>query len=268
VDTVSIRSKSNKKEILHNQIKKTRAGGDKPGVNLTLDVKQYDNVAGGSSEMKPPSREVLNNTPRNPIETLTDKTTYPVFVTTNETPSGPSASTIVSILTRETDPQNPDRVKRILEEVTIGPDVTQDQRSVVQGILREYADCFALSMKEVNVIPGTVHKLKIPEGATFRTKIPPRSYNPDQRTFIDNKVNEMLDAGIIHPIHPNEVRFVAQTVLAQKTHEGQGLCIETLKHKVNDQCLMNDIPSEFDLPLRCEPPYPTKPTPLEYRWTI
>ena len=40
----------------------------------------------------------------------------------------------------------------------------------------------------------------------------------------------MLEAGIIHKIHPNEVRFVAQTVLAQKTHEGQGRDIETLKY--------------------------------------
>ena len=59
----------------------------------------------------------------------------------------------------------------------------------------------------------------------------------------------MLDAGIIRPIHPNEVRFVAQTVLAQKTHEGQGLCIEELKHKVNDQCLVHDLLGKFNLPL-------------------
>ena len=58
-------------------------------------------------------------------------------------------------------------------------------------------DCFALSIMEVNAIPGAVHKLNIPEGATFCTKIPPRSYNPDQRAFIDTKVNEMLEAGII-----------------------------------------------------------------------
>jgi hypothetical protein len=89
-------------------------------------------------------------------------------------------------------------------------------------LIREYADCFALSIKEVNAIPGAVHKLNIPEGATFRTKIPPRSYNPDQRAFINAKVNEMLEAGIIRPIHPSKVRFVAQTVLAQKTHDGQG----------------------------------------------
>ena len=64
---------------------------------------------------------------------------------------------------------------------------------------------------------------------------------------MDTKVNEMLEAGIIHPIHPSEVRFVAQTVLAQKTHEGQGLSIKTLKHKVNEQYLKHGLPGEFNI---------------------
>ena len=50
-------------------------------------------------------------------------------------------------------------------------------------------------MKEVNAIPGAVHKLNILEGATFRTKIPPRSYNPDQRAFMETKIDKMLEAG-------------------------------------------------------------------------
>ena len=31
---------------------------------------------------------------------------------------------------------------------------------------------------------------------------PPQSYNPDQRAFIEMKVNKMLEASIICPIHP------------------------------------------------------------------
>ncbi|KDR76580.1 hypothetical protein GALMADRAFT_43209, partial [Galerina marginata CBS 339.88] len=123
-----------------------------------------------------------------------------------------------SILTRKTQPQKPERVARILQEVTIGPDITEEQCKTVQELLTEFADCFALSIKEVNAIPGAVHKLNIPEGTTFRTKIPPRSYNPDQRAFMEAKVDEILEAGIIRQIHPRDVRFVAQTVLAQKAH--------------------------------------------------
>ena len=85
-----------------------------------------------------------------------------------------------SALTRESDPYKPERVKRIMQEVTIGPDITDDQCRTVQVLLEEYADCFALSIKEVNAIPGAVHKLNIPENTTFRTKIPPRSYKKSQ----------------------------------------------------------------------------------------
>ena len=47
---------------------------------------------------------------------------------------------------------------------------------------------------------------------------------------MEAKVNEMLDAGIICSIHPRDIRFVAQTVLAQKMHEGDGLALDELKH--------------------------------------
>ena len=245
-DTVSICDTDNKKITLRNEIIMPKSGGDKPGVNLTLDVKQCDVVIGGSSTMNPPPREVPNDTIHEPPEIHTNDTIFPVNVTTTKKEQDP-------VLTREHDPYKPERVARILQEVTIGPDVTEDQRTTIHELLKEYADCFALSIKEVNAIPGAVHKLNIPEGATFRTKIPPRSYNPDQRAFVNAKVDEMLEAGIIRPIHPSEVRFVAQTVLAQKAHDGEGLSIEELKYKVNKQCLDQGLPNEFDLPPMPEP---------------
>jgi hypothetical protein len=58
----------------------------------------------------------------------------------------------------------------------------------------------------------------------------------------------MLEAGIVCPVHPSEVRFIVQTVLAKKTHEGQGLSIKELKYKVNEQCIKNNLPGEFDIP--------------------
>ena len=144
---------------------KTWAGGDKPGINLTLDMKQCNIIIGGSSETKPPPREVPNNTLNIPIETDTDVAISPVYITTNETPK--PGTNPESVLTRETDPQNPDRVKRILQEITIGLDFTEEQRFAIQELNKEYTDCFALSIKGVNAIPGAVHKLKIPEGTTF-----------------------------------------------------------------------------------------------------
>ena len=76
------------------------------------------------------------------------------------------------------------------------------------------------------------------KGAT--TIIQPRS--------TEAKIDEMLEAGIMCPIHPWDVRFVAQTVLAQKAHDGQGLPLDELKHRINEQCIKYGLPGEFDMP--------------------
>lgn len=159
-----------------------------------------------------------------------------------------------TIFTRHSEPFKPERIEKILEEVCVGDDITQAQRQKVRDTLAEFADCFALAISEVNPVPGAVHKLNVPEGAKFRTKIGQRSLNPAQRKFLDSKVDEMLNAGIIAPIHPRDVKCVASTVLAQKAHEGQGLTLDELKHKVNDQCVAHGLPSAFDLPPRPEKP--------------
>lgn len=114
--------------------------------------------------------------------------------------------------------------------------------------LAKYADCFALSISEVNAVPGAVHKLNIPEGTSFKTKIPQRPMNQVQHEFMNAKVNEMLAAGIMRPIHPRDLRCVAPTVLTNKTHKGGGLSINELKHKVNNQCIAHGLLTVFDLP--------------------
>jgi len=233
-DTVEIEVGDGTTMVLRNELN-TRMTFEpsSKGVNLTLNVKQLTPV---------PHVETTSQTETPQIE-------QPVYVTTMDDADS-------HIFTRHSDPHKPERVARILQEVTIGPDITAHQREEIHRLLEEYADCFALSIKEVNAIPGAVHKLNIPEGAKFRTKIPPRSYNPDQRAFISSKVDEMLEAGIICPIHPRDICFVAQTVLAQKTHDGQGVPLNELKHRVNDQCLENGFPCDFEMPPRPEPANP------------
>lgn len=76
------------------------------------------------------------------------------------------------VLTREHNPYKKERVMRIIQEVTVGPDIMDEQRQTVHSLLEEYADCFTLSIKEVNAIPGAVHKLNIPEGPRSTQRFP------------------------------------------------------------------------------------------------
>ena len=74
------------------------------------------------------------------------------------------------------------------------------------------------------------------------------------------KIDEMLEAGVIRKIHPRDVWCVAQTVLAQKTHKGEGLTLDELKHCVNNQCIEHGLPSEFEMPPQPEPHEPVTKT--------
>jgi hypothetical protein len=86
-----------------------------------------------------------------------------------------------SVFTRLTEPHKPERVAAVLEAVTIGPDLTQEQRGRVQAFVSEFADCFALSMKEVIPIPGVEHTMNIPADTTFSTKVHQRPTTPAQK---------------------------------------------------------------------------------------
>ena len=85
-----------------------------------------------------------------------------------------------AIFTCQTEPFLPAHVAKILKLVQIGKDVSESQRNEIKQLISEFADCFALSLNEVNLIPGTVHELNIPNDMAFHTKIPQRSFNPDQ----------------------------------------------------------------------------------------
>ena len=45
-----------------------------------------------------------------------------------------------------------------------------------------------------------------------------------------------------------DVCAVAPVVFSKKTHEGQGLPLNELKHRINDQCVELGLPSAEDLP--------------------
>ena len=172
------------------------------------------------------------------------------------------------VFTHHTDPFQPACIAKIIDLVQIGKDITTAQCKEVRQLILEFADCFALSLSEVNLIPGAIHKLNIPEDTTFHMKILQRSFNPDQRAFMEAKVDEMLEAGIICPIYPEDIKCIAPSVLAQKVHENTGLSLDELKHKVNDECIKHDLPIAFDLPPCPAPAENTTAFTLPKKWCL
>jgi hypothetical protein len=238
-----------------------------PSAKSTIEERANTRSNNSGGEEQPPSREVI-------IDLETDRQTYNANDITVYEPDNRAQIHHVNIAgsdnyTRHTDPFKPERIVQILSEISIGTDTTPDERREVENLIAEFADCFALAMSEVNIVPGAVHKLNIPPGTKFRTRIGQRSMNPAQKEYLHTKVDEMVGAGIVAPIHPRDVRAVAPVVFSKKTHEGQGLPLDELKHRVNDQCVELGLPSAEDLPPRpMSRDGPNNETPMSQKWRL
>jgi hypothetical protein len=228
---------------------------DLANVNLALDVKQYQ------------------------PEWLTQaKPTTPTCIVTNDEPSQTEdpgteiatdgLETDDSLYTRHTNPFKPARVQAVLNTVTIGPNITINERAQASDLIREFADCFALSVKEVTPVPGAVHHLNIPKDTRFSTKVNQRPLTPPQRQYLNKKIDEMLEAGVIEHIDPSRVKCVSPTVLAQKAHEGGGLTLEELQRRIDAECVKTGLEPYFNLPPGEEMPDIPESKPKEQKWRI
>ncbi|OJT14782.1 Retrovirus-related Pol polyprotein from transposon 297, partial [Trametes pubescens] len=174
-----------------------------------------------------------------------------------------------NIYTRTTDPFKSERVQAIVDAVQIGDDISTAERERVQQLIRKYADCFALSIKEVTPIPGAVHTLNVPPDTTFSRRVHQKPLTPPQRAYVHKKIDELIEAGAIEPCSPSEVKCIAPITLAHKAHEGTGLTMEELRRRVNEECEAASLPNPFDVPKRPEGEQRViEPPPTERKWRI
>ena len=88
-------------------------------------------------------------------------------------------------------------------------------------------DVFALSVSKVTTVEGAVHKLNIEPNAKFSMKVHQKLQTPPQCQYLHEKLQAMLDADIIEPCELGQVKCMSPTTLAQKTHEGARLMLES-----------------------------------------
>jgi hypothetical protein len=171
------------------------------------------------------------------------------------------------LFTRLTQPHKPERVQELLRLVTIGADLSAEEKQKVHQLVGSFADIFALSVSEVKVVEDAVHRLDIPPDTTFPMKVHQKPLSPPQRRYLYESIDTMLEAGVIEPCKPEDVKCISATTLAQKTHQGKGLTLEELQHRVNDECITNGMDAKFDLPPRTVPT-PDDIPPEEPKWRI
>ena len=174
------------------------------------------------------------------------------------------------LFTRKTEPFKPDseQMAEILCLVTIGDDLDEDQKTKVRNLISSFTDVFALSVHEVHQVEGAVHQIDIPPGSTFSKKVQQKPLTPPQRQYLYKNIDTMLEADIIEPCAPENVKCVSPTTLAQKTHQGKGLALEELQHRVNDECIANGMEQKFDLPSRTSATPDERDRHEEPKWRI
>ena len=145
-------------------------------------------------------------------------------------------------------PHKHEWVQKILELVTIGSDLSSSQQELVQALVTEFADCFALSVIKIKAVPGAVHRLDIKTGSIFPTRIGNHTFSPPAQEYLNKTLDNLKAAGIIKPIAAEEVKCCSPVVLAQKVHSLEGLSITELQHRVNDECIQIGLPPAHDLP--------------------
>jgi len=175
-----------------------------------------------------------------------------------------------SLYTRDTDAFKPERVAEVLCQIKIGPDLTEEQRGEVTDLLREYADCFALSVREVKVIPGAEHRIKVPPDVTFPKKIShQRPLPPAQKQYLNDAINELLAADIIETIRPEDVKCASPIKLAHKAHDNPGLTLEELRARVDEECVAHGMPAVYNPDHKASTTKPTVVEPLTpQKWRL
>jgi len=191
------------------------------------------------------------------VEDITDNDDFTAVYTTTTDIAGVAQPDITntldkSIFTRSTHAFKHERVQKIIELVTIGDDLTELEREAVQALISEFADCFALSVSEVKAVKNGEHKLDIIPGVKFSTKIINRPFSPPQREYFNKVLDELLEAGVIRPIAAEDVKCCSPVSIAQKAHAHEGLTLNELIHRLEEQCTAAGRPPSENLPPRDE----------------
>ena len=155
-------------------------------------------------------------------------------------------------------------MQELLQLVTIGNELSTEERQKVRQLVSSFADIFVLSVSEVKVVEDAIHQLDIPPEVSFSMKIHQKPLTPPQHQYLYKSMDTMLEARYIEACKPDDIKCISATTLAQKTHEGKGL---ELQHRDNDKCISNGMDTKFDLPPRTSPTPDNTPS-KEPKWRI
>ncbi|KAF8833874.1 hypothetical protein BDN67DRAFT_859285, partial [Paxillus ammoniavirescens] len=93
----------------------------------------------------------------------------------------------------------PPRIKAIVEKVTFGP-LPPDKLQWVKDKISEFADTFALSVREVKPIDFMKFRLNVPKDVEYPTKVNQKRLTQAQKEWYLQVLDEFDKAGVMRDI--------------------------------------------------------------------
>ncbi|KAG2743356.1 hypothetical protein P692DRAFT_20746783, partial [Suillus brevipes Sb2] len=122
---------------------------------------------------------------------------------------------------------------KLVYNIRFRPHLSQEQLCKARELVKEFADVFILSIREVKPVDFIKFCLQIPEDTTFSKKVHQRPLMKSQREYLFSVLDGMRRVGITCFISADEVKAVVSMVLVQKTHSGISLSLDDIQEIVN-----------------------------------
>lgn len=119
---------------------------------------------------------------------------------------------------RTQEPFSEARVEEILSKIEIGPDLTIEQHAKVRALICEYADIFALSLKEVLFVDWYTHKLNL----------------------------EVENMHVVQHVPGEFIKALSSTNFAPKDVGKLSMTRTDILCQVNAECICNGLPSFWE----------------------
>jgi hypothetical protein len=186
----------------------------------------------------------------------------------------PGMNEVIHIAARSAHRQNPIRAvdlsdlqgeRPISDLVTIGDDISADQRRRVIDLLVSKRNALATSLSDLDECPHTTHELRVaPDAKLHKTAFGRPLSEPELKAARDC-VRKVLDAGIIERVDPADVKCTAPTVMAKKKPLGTTACVEDIQRRADNALReagltpIHHVPPAKPAPCPTVPDRPTEP---------
>ncbi|KZV85797.1 hypothetical protein EXIGLDRAFT_579319, partial [Exidia glandulosa HHB12029] len=99
--------------------------------------------------------------------------------------------------------------REVLERVRVGDDLTLEQRGRVDALVRDFADVFTLSLKEVRLVDFVEHKLGLPAGTEGPRTANQKPLTEPQREWLYKALDEMESCDVVRRIPASAAKWVS-----------------------------------------------------------